>query len=493
MTQQPPTPPMGERRRRRDAERKAAQATGEHELNQPMTRRERRALEEALASGALELTPDGQYAPTGEVPVTTTGQHVLSGLESGRSAESADSGAQASSADAPDVPDDAPDGAADAPGDAAASTQSPPVADVPQRQSWRDTAQEVEALHPPPTMAKAPDGGGSGDQGTSPGSESAAGSAASARSGGSASSGPSAGSAESAGDLADTGAGEVSRRSLRARQADSGATAPEQPSERTTTGRRPVIRPPASARSTRTVDATGELTSIQRAIRDINAAPEELGTESEFESVAAAEGSPEAADVDAVSAQSPSTASPEPAGSVGAEASSPASPAEAVGRASAEASSPATSASSSFSAEEDDEEEADDSFDMSPRWPSLSAVAAESTTSEVTDPDTVDDGAADRGVVAGTTRATAADANQEGSSPEQARTAAELDSDEPDEAEEEADDERHTPRVLQVLYWLVLVLAGLVLGLLVWRMATGDLFGGDDALALTGTLLPLRQ
>ena len=69
MTQQPPTPPMGERRRRREAERKAAQATGELELNEPMTRRERRALEEALASGALELTPDGQYAPTGEVPV----------------------------------------------------------------------------------------------------------------------------------------------------------------------------------------------------------------------------------------------------------------------------------------------------------------------------------------------------------------------------------------------------------------------------------------
>lgn len=476
MTQQPPTPPMGERRRRRDAERKAAQATGEHEINQPMTRRERRALEEALASGALELTPDGQYAPTGELPVTTTGQHVLSGLESARSPVSAGSGAEASSADA-----------------AEASTQSSPLAEAPQRHSWRDTAQEVEALHPPPTMDRTPDGGTSGGQGTSPGVESAAGSAGSAGSGASAGSGGSAGSAESAGDLADTGAGQVSRRSLRARQADSGASPPEQPSERTATGRRPVIRPPASARSTRTVDATGELTSIQRAIRDINAAPEELGTESELESVAAEQGGPEPADVEAVTAQSPSALRPEPSGSASAEALSPVSPAEAVGSASAEAPSAATSASSSSSAEEDDEEEADDSFDMSPRWPSLSAVAAESTASEATDPDTIDDGTADRGVVADATPATAADTTQGGSSPEQAKTAADHEGDEPDDSEEEADDERHTPRVLQVLYWLVLVLAGLVLGLLVWRMATGDLFGGDDALALAGTLLPLRQ
>jgi len=90
VTDQPSTPPMGERRRRREAERRRAQETGEG-LTAPMTRRERRALEEALASGALELTPDGKYAPTGELPVTTTGQHALSGMETAASAEIAPS------------------------------------------------------------------------------------------------------------------------------------------------------------------------------------------------------------------------------------------------------------------------------------------------------------------------------------------------------------------------------------------------------------------
>ena len=439
MTQQPPTPPMGERRRRREAERKAAQATGELELNEPMTRRERRALEEALASGALELTPDGQYAPTGEVPVTTTGQHVLSGLESAESAASAE-------------------GTGD--GDAAAEPAKPSSpAEAPERHSWRETAQEVDAVRPPPTMDKAPDGAAPGDQSPSPGSGAA-------------------GTATSADGPGDTGAGQLSRRSLRERQAAANAGAPEEPSERTATGRRPVIRPPASARGTRTVDATGELTSIQRAIRDIKAAP--AGAPEPGAAPGELEAAPEAA-----GPNQPVLAAAEAEASV----------------ASASSAASATSTSSASSAEDDeDEEQADDSFDMSPRWPSVSATAtqpggvpalgeteadqATGAAPSATEEDTRGSAASPRGT-ASPARADSDDA--------EATDSRDGSGEDADDDGEDDEDERHTPRVLQVLYWLVLVLAGLVLGLLVWRMATGDLFGGEDALALAGPLLPLRQ
>ena len=313
MTEQSPTPPRGERRRRREAERKAAQASTEQSPAVPMTRRERRALEEALASGALELTPEGEYAPTGEVPTTTSGMHVLSGADAG--------GETASSA-----------------GSAAEPEAEP------------GSATEPEA-EPGPT-------------------------------------------------------GQVSRRSLRERQDSLGPSAPVQPSELAATSRRPVIRPPVSAQNTRSVDeTTGELTAVQRANRDINAAPEDPPTDAVLQRV----------DLEPEDAPSP---------------------------------------------EEDD---FDDSFDLRPQWPSM-ATAAEHSAEADSDADVLAQGD-------------------------------EVDpADEGDHADEaDVDEERHTPRMLQALYWIVLVLAGVVLGLLVWRMATGDLFGDGGALAVGARMLVLRQ
>src|SRR5690625_4626714 len=276
-------PAWWEARRRREAERRRAQETGEG-LGPPMTRRERRALEEALASGALELTPDGQYAPTGELPVTTTGQHALSGMETAASAETT----------ATETTDTATTDTATTETETAETEQrgskpeepvaAPSSPQPPELQSWRDTAQEVEALRPPPTMAPTPDGGASGDPAPSPGP----------------------------GGAGEQNAvpGQVSRRSLRERRVESGDSPAERPSERTDTGRRPVIRPAASALSTRSVDgATGELTSIQRAIRDINAAPDEPVGDSVLHPIDT--GSPEEAGGAAEDADEEETGSPE--------------------------------------------------------------------------------------------------------------------------------------------------------------------------------------
>lgn len=505
MTQQPPTPPMGERRRRREAERRAAQASGARGLNPPMTRRERRALEEALASGALELTPDGQYVPTGEVPVTTTGLHVLGGMESARSASEAPAGQAAAaaagttdaSADAASA-DTASAGQSPAPertGEASAPEPPSSPPDPPERQSWRDTAQEVDALRPPPTMAPLPDGGTPAAEAPSPAS---------------------AGSAEQP-----NGPGRVSRRSLRELRQDAGGGVPEGPGERTATGRRPVIRPPASALGTRSVDgATGELSAIQRAIRDINAAPEDPPTDSvlhdldtESPETGAPENLPDAAESPAApepsasgptqgqpSAGSPAegfateapadASAPSPA-ATGAAADAPSAttpPAagapDAAADAPAGAHSTATPVGSPSSTGSPEDDEIDDSFDMSPRWPSLAAVAEQVAEESKTPAEAGGDPAATVDVDEDTTPSPPPEDDDLGHEP-----AVEDFGD----AEEEGEDERHTPRLLQVLYWLVLVLAGLVLGLLVWRMATGDLFGDGDALAAGARMLVLRQ
>jgi len=457
VTDQPSTPPMGERRRRREAERRRAQETGEG-LSPPMTRRERRALEEALASGALELTPGGQYAPTGELPVTTTGQHALSGMETAASAET-------TATETTDTATTETEQRGSKPEEPVAAPSSP---QPPERQSWRDTAQEVEALRPPPTMAPTPDGGASGDPAPSPGP----------------------------GGAGEQNAvpGQVSRRSLRERRVESGDSPAERPSERTATGRRPVIRPPASALGTRSVDgATGELTSIQRAIRDINAAPDEpvgdsvlhpIDTGSPEEAGGAAEDADEEETGSPEETSSPEAAEPIPEASSSAEESSSASPTEP----SAQEVSP-TAASG-------EEDEVDDSFDMSPRWPRVAAVTSRSPEPAREGMPPVSGEAPPSAVTAGDDPSagaspTGAEAQEPGHGPALDSPAEDEESEESEESEE--DDERHTPRLLQGLYRIVLVLAGVVLGLLVWRMANGDLFGDGDALATASHLLVLRQ
>src|SRR5699024_7907053 len=70
----------------------------------------------------------------------------------------------------------------------------------------------------------------------------------------------------------------VTRRSLRDKQAAVPAPPtmgpPETGAQRTSTGRRPVVRPPASVRAKRGVSASGALTEIQRAVREANTAAE---------------------------------------------------------------------------------------------------------------------------------------------------------------------------------------------------------------------------
>src|SRR5699024_2643013 len=188
---------MGERRRRRERERARERAQG---LEQPMSRRERRALEEALATGEVELTPDGQYAPTGELPVTTTGQHVLIAPDAPAPAEAAPAEAEPAEA---------------GPAEAGPTGEDKPAPEEAQPSAEEPTAQEeVQPSAQEPATEEKP--------------------------------------------------ARVTRRSLRQKRTNA-PSLPQSPSERTATGRRPVIRPPASARSTRSVDATGELTAIQRA------------------------------------------------------------------------------------------------------------------------------------------------------------------------------------------------------------------------------------
>src|SRR5699024_3704197 len=216
VSEEPSTPAMGERRRRRERERARERAQG---LEQPMSRRERRALEEALATGEVELTPDGQYAPPGERPGTTTGQHVLADPDASAPAE-----AQPAGEDKPAQEE---------------SPREPAQEESPQEPAQEklaegEAAEEKPAEHPRAEAKAAPE------------------------------------RAEEERD--EEKPVRVTRRSLRQKRTNA-PPLPQSPAERTATGRRPVIRPPASARSTRSVDATGELTSIQRAIREVNSEP----------------------------------------------------------------------------------------------------------------------------------------------------------------------------------------------------------------------------
>jgi len=382
VSEEPSTPAMGERRRRRERERARERAQG---LEQPMSRRERRALEEALATGEVELTPDGQYAPTGELPVTTTGQHVL-------------------------VDPDAP-----APAEAEPAGEDKPAQEESPEEPAHEKVVEGEAAE---------------------------------------------------GEAAEEKPARVTRRSLRQKRTNA-PSLPQSPAERTATGRRPVIRPPASARSTRSVDATGELTSIQRAIRDVNSEPGQSETwavpvQSEPERLEADE-SPEVEDSpkpveQAESDEQADAEAGERETELAAEESHEAQVTAQECAADSEESAAEDADEDPEGAEEDIDDEVDDRFDMKPRWERLDSVAASPQAPE--------------------TEEAAQDDPEE---PE----VAESPEAEPEDVEEE---ERHTPRLLQLLYWLVLVLAGVVLGLLVWRMATGDLFGADDALALAGSL-----
>src|SRR5699024_8520374 len=249
----------------------------------------------------------------------------------------------------------------------------------------------------------------------------------------------------------------VTRRSLRQKRTNA-PPLPQSPAERTATGRRPVIRPPASARSTRSVDATGELTSIQRAIREVNSEPGRSETwtvpaqpEQPQPELPEADESPGVED----SPKGVEQAEPEEQADAEAEERETERAAEESHEAQVAQESGADSEESAADdADEDPEgddedidDEVDDRFDMKPRWERLDSVAASPQAPEAEQA-----------------------AQDDPAEPE----AAESPEPEPEETEEE---ERHTPRLLQLLYWLVLVLAGVVMGLLVWRMATGDLFG----------------
>lgn len=77
---------------------------------------------------------------------------------------------------------------------------------------------------------------------------------------------------------------QVTRRSLRSKQAEAPAPAQmpaeESPQQPSTTGRRPVVRPPSAARGIRSVDqSTGGLTAIQRAVREANTSGSGIPTE----------------------------------------------------------------------------------------------------------------------------------------------------------------------------------------------------------------------
>ncbi|GAA4430401.1 hypothetical protein GCM10023169_33800 [Georgenia halophila] len=241
-------------------------------MPQPLTRRElrRRQLEEeakleAIATGELPLLDDdgnpvvaeayaagATQAPDGQVTDEEPGSRPPAagrrlpeqgdpGSGGGSGVERTESGSATESAEsAPDADTTASDGGTEAvrsPGGtsaAEASTDEEPVVDEPV--AGRRAA-EAEA----PARDIAADDDTTGDAGT-------------ADSNAPAPPTPVAGAAKL-----------PSRRSMRerARQADAGAAEPEAPSERTGTGRRPVVRTPRTASGIRSVDSTGALTAVQ--------------------------------------------------------------------------------------------------------------------------------------------------------------------------------------------------------------------------------------
>ncbi|CAM3795140.1 SPOR domain-containing protein [Occultella aeris] len=242
-----------------------------------------------------------------------------------------------------------------------------------------------------------------------------------------------------------------------------------------------MVRPPAAARATRGLDETGGLTPIQRAVRDINAAPdaapEPLRAEIVAERSPAATPGPlpttDAASVWGSDAPDETAVLPvqsdEPA-EAEADLLYDGGPLPSTRRsqrnyeaAAAPADVPAANQGApapTASTDPEDPEDEDDAFDMRPRWASVISGEPEPAADE---------------------------------QPEAAATAGareeffdELDDyEDEDEDEDEDDDEERTPAWLRALQIIVLILVGLVLGLLVWQVASGNVFGGDGLAALT--------
>ncbi|WP_163544799.1 hypothetical protein [Occultella kanbiaonis] len=511
---------LGERRRRREAERARARAAG---LERPLSRRELRARDEALASGALQLGPDGPVptpmsatsalsahtAPSAATPASGGPRRRATGAASSSTTDTATDGAagpdtattgtesDAAAAAAPSTTGPASEGAAIAdPVSTDTATDGTAPADPPSGASDTPSADEAQAAPVPADPASVPSSParpGSGGPAASAApltsdeaiaidatSEDSTAAAATADADEKSSAGVSRAGAPSAESAATTGEfGAVSRRSLRAKQASADAepTTPEAPSERTSTGRRPVVRPPAAARATRGLDETGGLTPIQRAVRDINAAPDAAPEPLRAEIVA--ERSPAATPGPLPTADAASvwgSDAPDETAVLPVQSDEPAKaeadllydggPLPSTRRSRRNYEAVATSADvpavdqdaagQTASTEPEDVEDEDDAFDMRPRWASVISGEPEPAADE---------------------------------QPEAAATAGARDEffdddlDEDDYDDEDEDDER-TPAWLRALQIIVLILVGLVLGLLVWQVASGNVFGGDGLGAL---------
>ena len=304
----------------------------------------------------------------------------------------------------------------------------------------------------------------------------------------------------------------VSRRSLREKR----AAAPPLPSmqtgtrERTQTGaiRRPVVRPPASVRATRGVNQAGELTDIQRAVRQANTSAEgipigDVGEASSPTSWGSAVDIPITSAVDTTPPAAPATdadsapsATPAPGPRPRADApgitdaaqagagptrSAPSADPAAASADSSHSAGSAPSAASAQGTEEPDE----GAFVMRPRWESLQSVADTAEQTAVRPQHRPPTRVSARVAGHGTPPA---------QSPPPALSPTEVTGPEPDHDAELLDEEaRKTPAWLFALQMVVLVLVVAVLGVLVYLFATGDLFGDNDgavAIALTQAMPP---
>lgn len=210
--------PVGERRRRREAERAAARAAESSGATRPLTRRELR-WQEAEEAARLDAIA------TGELPLGHLWETEGAPAESAGPASSTLPGSASSASSAAPAP---PSG-----GSAPSATSASAAAATP-------SASSTEAA---PTGAPA---------------------AAPAASSGAPTTVPSSASAVSAGEARDR---LPTRRSLRERAQDAASAPVEGPQERTATGRRPVVRTPSTARGVRSLDATGELSGILPVVR----------------------------------------------------------------------------------------------------------------------------------------------------------------------------------------------------------------------------------
>lgn len=234
--QNPVTSGLGERRRRREAERARLA-----EAERPLSRRERRALEEAIERGAVTVGPEG-VMPTSEFQ-RIEAEALVEGSSSSASAASAATGETAGSAASPEWPPSSSDEA-----QAGEASQQTPIRT---RRSHRRVVEQEAAPAPwsDPLVEATGETAPTAEQASEP--------------------------QHPATDPTPA----VTRRSLRskARLADDGSQPSlSSDSEINTTGTRPVVRPPSSVRARRGVSETGELTGIQLAIRDANTAADQL-------------------------------------------------------------------------------------------------------------------------------------------------------------------------------------------------------------------------